>query len=57
MGGAAQDLGLGASLRDDVQTEVEKARKKRMQQMQAQRVAGPAATGSPAFMSLTGNQY
>lgn len=56
-GGAAQDLGLGQNLGDQTAEELDKIRKKRQQEQAAQKSAGPAASGSPAYMSLMGNQY
>ena len=56
-GGAAADLGLGQSLGDQTAEELDKIRKKRQQQEAAQKSAGPASQGSPAYMSLMGNQF
>lgn len=49
---AVTDLGLGGMLSEQVASESEEQRKKRMQMMQDQKTMGPA--GSPATMALFG---
>lgn len=49
---AANDLGLGGMLTDQVAGETDEQRKKRMAMMQDQKMMGPA--GSPATLSLFG---
>lgn len=49
---AADDLGLGDMLGQQVAGETEEVRKKRMLQMQERNMMGPA--GSPATLSLFG---
>lgn len=51
-GYAANDLGLGSMLQDQVAGETEEQRKKRMQQMQEGKMMGPG--GSPATLALFG---
>jgi len=52
-GGAATDLGLGDMLAGQVQNETEEQRKKRMQQMDMNRMLGPEQ--SLAVRTLFGN--
>ncbi len=49
---ASTDLGLGSLLTDQVAGETEEQRKKRMQELQQQKLMGPA--GSPATLALFG---
>ena len=51
-GAAAADLGLGDMLGQQVQTETDEERKRRMQQIKEQQMMGPA--GSMAVTSLFG---
>lgn len=51
-GNAVNDLGLGASLSQQVQGETEEERKRRLAQMQQARLTGPSA--SMAVTSLFG---
>lgn len=53
MSPAVQSLGLGgAALADQVKTETDEERKRRMKEMQDQQLMGPA--GSPATLALFG---
>lgn len=49
---AVQSLGLGGMLEQQVATDTEEERKKRMKQMQESSLIGPA--GSPATLALFG---
>lgn len=52
-GSATADLGLGGMLQDQVSGETEEARKRRLAQMQQQKLAGMGAT--PATQMLFGS--
>ncbi len=63
-GDATTDLGLGGALRDQVAGETDETRKKRLLQMQQQRLAGMGATpatqmlfGATGGMSSAGRGY